>query len=98
MPVLAMLELDGDTDALLAASAALERLLGTPEGVMVRLVAPTDTGLVLFQLWESAESRQRNAENPAHAEALEASGMRAAVTGTRSRVFDDVTLEIFGSR
>jgi hypothetical protein len=48
--------------------------------------------MVLFQLWESADARQRNAEDPAHAEALVASGMRAALRNTRSRVFDQAVL------
>lgn len=48
--------------------------------------------MVLFQPWESAGARQRNADDPAHAEALVASGMRAAVRGSRSRVFDEAVL------
>ena len=92
MPVLAMLELDGDTDKLLAATAELERLDGIPDGVLVRIVAPLESGMVLFQLWESAAARQRNAENPEHARALEESGIRAAMTGSRSRAFEDATL------
>ena len=45
-----MLELDGPTDALLAAASA-RRHLGTPEGLLARIVAPTPTGIVLWQLW-----------------------------------------------
>lgn len=93
MGVLAMLELQGDSAALMAASDELERR-PRPEGLLVRIVAPTDDGMVLFQLWQSAEARQRNADNPAHAEALAASGMRAAVRGTRSRVFDEAALRL----
>jgi hypothetical protein len=52
--------------------------------------------MVLFQLWESAEARQRNADDPGHAEALSASGMLAAVQGSRSRVFDDAVLHELG--
>ena len=94
MPILAMLELDGDTEALLAAGAELERRLGTPDGLLARMVAPTATGIVLFQLWASAAARQRNADDPGHREALAASGLTALVTGTRSRAFDDTTLQL----
>lgn len=92
MSVLAMLELDGDPAELLAASAAMERHLSAPEGLLVRVAAPTDGGMVLFQLWESAEARQRNADDPAHASALESSGIKRLASGMRSRVFNGATL------
>lgn len=92
MGVLAMLELDGETSTLLAASAELERLLPSPDGVQARIVASTERGIVLFQLWESAEARQRNADDPGHADALEASGLTALVRGSRSTVFEDAEL------
>ncbi len=92
---LAMLELDGDTEALMTAGRALEALLDTPDGLMVRIVAPTETGIVLFQLWRSPEDRQRNADDPGHREALEASGVLAAATATRSRAFSGASLQAF---
>ena len=95
MAVLAMLELDGDTEALLAAGGALEDLLGTPPGLMARIVAPTETGIVLFQLWASPEDRQRNADDPGHREGLAASGMLAAATSARSRAFEGARLQVF---
>jgi len=98
MAVLAMLELDGDTEQLLAASEALDGLLGPPEGLIARIVAPTETGMVLFQLWESSEARQRNANNPGHGAALAASGMTSLVTGSRSRVYDAASLQLFSTR
>ena len=94
-PVLAMLELDGDFEALDAAGATLERLLGAPEGLVARIVAPTETGIVLFQLWASAEARQRNADAPGHRDALERSGMLEAATDMRSRAFEDARLQVF---
>ncbi|HYP48668.1 MAG TPA: hypothetical protein VEQ61_08545 [Thermoleophilaceae bacterium] len=95
MPVLAMLELDGDTTSLMAAGSVLNGLLGTPEGLVARIVAPTESGVVLFQLWRTPGDRQRNADDPGHREALEASGMLAAATGTRSRTFEDAELQLF---
>lgn len=93
MGVLAMLELEGDTAGLLEAGEELERLLPASEGLLLRIVAPTENGMVLFQLWESAEARQRNADNPGHTEALEASGMSALVRGSRSRAFEGAELQ-----
>jgi hypothetical protein len=95
MGVLAMLELQGETPDLMAASEELDRRLPAPQGLLARIVAPTDDGMVLFQLWDSGAARQRNADDPAHADALEASGMLAALRGSRSRVFDDAVLRRF---
>jgi hypothetical protein len=92
MGVLAMLELEGDTGSLMAASEKLDELLPPPDGLLARIVAPTDDGMVLFQLWDSAEARSRNAEHPGHADALAASGLTAAVRGSRSRAFDGALL------
>lgn len=94
MGVLAMLELDGDTTALLAAAEKLEDLLPSPDGLQLRIVAPTADGIVLFQLWASADARQRNADHPGHAEALEASGMTSIVRGSRARAFEDAELTL----
>ena len=96
-PVLALLEIDGDTEALIAAGHAIEDKLGTPEGLQVRIVAPTEKGIVLFQLWRSQEDRQRNADDPRHREALEESGMLAAAKGMHARAFEDVALQVFAS-
>jgi hypothetical protein len=96
MGVLAMLELDGDTDALLSALGELGSQLGTPPGLLVRIIAPTQTGVALFQLWQSAEARERNAADPHHREALQASGVLALSTARRSRVFEGAELEPLG--
>ena len=98
MGVLAMLEIDGDRQRLAAAMQQLERLLPEQSGVLARIVARTDSGLVLFQLWESAEARQANAEDPRHMEALRVSGMLDAMTATRSRVFEDAQLGLPSTR
>jgi hypothetical protein len=95
MPVLAVLELDGDTASLMAAGSALAGLLVAPRGLMARIVAPTESGIMLFQLWRTPEDRQRNADDPGHREALEASGILAAAKGMRSRTLEDAELELF---
>lgn len=57
MGVRAMLELEGETPELMEASEELERRLPAPEGLLARIVAPTEDGTVHFQLWESVEAR-----------------------------------------
>lgn len=94
-PVLAMLELEGPTDALLAAAEKLDALLETPDGLVARIVAPTESGIVLWQLWQTAEARARNADDAAHGEALRASGLLDLVTGTRARAFEGAALQVF---
>jgi hypothetical protein len=88
MGVLAMLELDGDGEQLLAALARVDDLLPRPAGLELRIVAATETGVVLFQLWESAEARARHADDPTHHAALAGSGVFEVATARRSRVFE----------
>jgi hypothetical protein len=96
MPVLAMLEIEGDSGRIAAAMAELERLVPAPDGLLARITAPSDDGMVLLQLWESPAARQANADDPAHRDALRASGMLAAMTGSRSRAFEGAQLTVFG--
>jgi hypothetical protein len=93
MAVLVILEMDGDTDALLAAAADLEERRPNP-AVLARMTAPMEGGVVVCTLWESAEARDAFQADPAHNEALQASGLHDAVTGMRSRVFDDAELSL----
>ena len=95
MKVLAMLELEGDTEPLLTATADLARRVGEPDGLLLRIVAPTDDGMVLFQLWDSPAARQANADDPEHAAALRACGVLELMRSSRSRAFEDATLELF---
>ena len=91
--VLVILEMDGATDALLAAAADLEDRRPTP-AILARIIAPTDGGAVACTLWESAEAREQYQSQPEHGEALQASGLLDAVTDMRSRVFEDAELKL----
>jgi heme-degrading monooxygenase HmoA len=91
MSVLVILEMDGDPDTLLAATADLEGRRPTT-AVTARVIAPTDGGVVMCTVWESAAARDAYQSEPEHQEALEASGLRAAITGMRSRVFENAEL------
>jgi hypothetical protein len=93
MGVLVVLEMDGDTDALLAAAADLEERRPAP-AALGRMVAPTDDGIVVCTFWESAEARDDHQSQPEHGEALKASGLLDAATGTRSRVYPDAELKL----
>lgn len=93
MGVLVVLEMDGSTDALLAAGADLEARRPT-SAILARMVAPTDSGAVMVTFWESAEARDAYQAEPAHREALQASGMLDAIDEMRSRVFDGAELRL----
>lgn len=93
MGVLVIVEVDGSTDALLAAAADLEARRPT-SAMLARVVAPTESGVVVATFWESAEARDGYQSQPEHREALQASGMLDAVTEMRSRVFEDAQLKL----
>ena len=93
MSVMVILELDGDPEALLAAIAKLEARRPTP-AVTARVVAPVEGGVVMCTVWESAAARDAYQSESDHEEALHASGLMAAVTGTRSRVFENAELSL----
>jgi hypothetical protein len=93
MGVLVILEMDGATDALLAAAADMEERRPAP-AMLARIVAPTESGAVVCTLWQSAEARDEHQSQPEHREALQASGLLDAITGMRSRVFEDAELTL----
>lgn len=96
MGVLVILEMDGETDALLAAAADLEQRRPAP-AVLARMIAPAEGGVVVCTLWESAEARANHQSQPEHGEALKASGLLDVMTGSRSRVFEDAELSLRGA-
>ena len=93
MSVMVILEMDGDRDALLAASAKLEERRPSA-AIQARVVAPMEAGLIVCTVWESAEARDAYQSESDHREALEASGLLAAVTDMRSRVFEGAELSL----
>ena len=93
MGVLVILEMEGATDALLAAAADLEARRPAP-AALARFVAPTKDGVVVCTFWESPDARERHQSQPEHGEALRESGLLDAMTGSRSRVFEDAELTL----
>ena len=63
MGVLVILEMDGATDALLAAAADIEARRPT-SAVLARIVAPTESGAVMWTFWESAEAGRNFSHSP----------------------------------
>lgn len=94
MGVLVILEMDGEADALLAAGADLEARRPTPAKV-ARMVARSETGVVMVTFWDSAAARDAYQSEPEHEEALRASGLRDAVTAMRSRVYENADLSLW---
>jgi hypothetical protein len=88
-----ILEMDGDPDALLAAAAELEARRPT-SAVTARVIAPTEGGAIMCTVWESAAARDAYQSEPEHEQALHGSGLMAAVTGMRSRVFENAELSL----
>ena len=93
MGVLVLLEMDGATEALLAAAVDLEARRPT-SAKLAQALAPTESGVVVATFWESAEARDAYQSEPEHREALQASGMLDSVTEMRSRVFEDAELNL----
>jgi hypothetical protein len=93
MGVLVVLEIDGDTDALLAAADDLEARRQS-QAVLGRIVARTDDGIVVCTYWESAEARDDYQSQPEHGEALKASGLLDVATATRSKVYPEAELRL----
>ena len=93
MGVLVILEMDGPTDALLTAAADLEARRPTP-AILARVLARTETGVVVATFWESAAARDEYQAQPEHGEALRSSGLLDVVAEMRSRVFEDADLSV----
>ena len=51
-------------------------------------------GVILCTVWESAAAREAYQSEPEHQGSLQASGLMAAVTGMRSRVFENSELSL----
>lgn len=93
MGVMVILEMEGDSDALLAAAADLEARRPT-SAVLARIAAPTENGVIVTTFWESAEAREAYQGEAEHGEALKASGLLDAVRSMSSRVIEDAELTL----
>lgn len=79
MPVVSMMRMDGDTDALVAkinehVDPVSERL-APQHGGLLNIVAKTDNGVMIINLWETEEGRHEMAAEPEIQQALQAAGL-----------------------
>jgi len=65
------------------------------EGLLAGFVARTDDGVVLVHVWESAEARSDWHNNPAHREAVRASGIATLVEERLVREYETRHVEFF---
>jgi heme-degrading monooxygenase HmoA len=98
MAVLVIMESKGDPAKLLAASKELAHRSGPAQGLLARFVARNDDGIVLVHLWESEMARSAWQNNPAHRDALRASGMQSRVEERVVQEYAAEHIEIFASR
>jgi hypothetical protein len=94
MPVLMILDLEGDTERLLAVCEEIERGIGMPDGLLVRTVAPTDGGVVVVNLWASEEQRRRSNDDPEHARVVGESGLAEVATRRSVQRYETARLEL----
>lgn len=79
MPVVSMMRFEGDPDEL--AATIRERLepvsmrLAPAHGGLANIVARTDDGVLVINLWEHEEGRHAMADEPEIQEAVRASGL-----------------------
>lgn len=95
MAIVVLMESKGDPDRLLEASKELGRRAGPAKGLLARFVAPTDDGVLLVHVWESAAARSAWHDNPAHREAVVASGMPRLVEERVVREYVTDHVELF---
>jgi hypothetical protein len=79
MPVLSMMRMEGDPDALAAkinehVDPVAERL-APQHGGLLNIVAKTDSGIMIINVWETEEGRHEMAAEPEIQQALQASGL-----------------------
>lgn len=78
----------GPARELLAASDLIEQRLGMPVGLLARVVAPSDDGILLVSLWASEDLRRASNDDPTHQEAVRASGIASLAEETTVRRYE----------
>jgi len=80
---LTIMTVEGDTDALLARAAEMDaemKPLALKYGALARVVARHDRGVIIVNLWRSAEGSEAMAADPAVRSILERAGVGAGRT------------------
>jgi hypothetical protein len=81
MPVVSMMRMQGDSDELLTKMrehvTPIAQRLAPKHGGLLNIVAKTDDGVMVINLWEHEEGRHAMAEEPEIRQALQAAGLPA---------------------
>lgn len=81
MPVVSMMRMDGDADELLAKINEhvdpVSSRLAPKHGGLLNIVAKTDSGIMVINLWENEEGRHAVAAEPEIQQAIQAAGLPA---------------------
>jgi hypothetical protein len=80
--VLMIVSMRGPTEDLLVASDRIVCGIGMPDGLLARVIAPTEDGIMLVNLWASEEQRRASNDDPTHQEAVQASGIAKLAEAT----------------
>jgi len=79
MPVLSMMRMEGDPDDLAAKIgehvAPVAERLAPGHGGLLNIVAKTDDGILVVNLWESEEGRHAMAQEPEIQQAVQGAGL-----------------------
>jgi hypothetical protein len=94
MPVLIIVSMRGPTEDLIAASDRIELGIGMPERLLARVIAPTEDGIVLVNLWASEEMRRASNDDPAHKKIVQASGIAELAEDTTARRYETSRLRL----
>jgi heme-degrading monooxygenase HmoA len=95
MAVMVIMESRGNTEQLLAATDEIRRRSGKPDGLLVRVVAAADEGIVLVHVWTSEQARAAWHTDEAHRSALAASGIAGLTRERTVREYTTDTVQIF---
>jgi hypothetical protein len=78
MPVVSMMRIEGNPEELVSKLrnvTEVGRRLAPKHGGMLNILARTDTGVIVVNLWETEEGRHAMAEEPEVQQALQSSGL-----------------------
>lgn len=94
--ILTVTEIVGPPAELLAASDALAVEVGARDGLLLRVRGTTADGIVVLNLWASAEARDAAVADERHRAARAASALPALEHGTRTLIVGDLRLDPLG--
>jgi hypothetical protein len=92
--VLMIVTMRGPTPQLLAASEAIERTVGMPAGLIARVIAPSEEGVVLVNVWASETLRRASNDDPRHRAAVQESGIASLAKETTVLRFETSRVDI----